>query len=136
MSIPITSMSASRFSTEVNCTRVRSDLLPVDLARARIGEHFARPAIDGARRTEHCFGRFGQYVAMDVDGEVLAARMRRPGKPTGDACIGRQATEQHLRGSRIYEAPDLRRIHAGKTHAIERPRLGREVFAGHRLRQS
>ena len=86
MSIPITSMSASRFSTEVNCTRVRSRLLPVDLARARIGEHIARATLDRAGRAEHRLGQLGQHMAVDIDGEVLAARMWRAGE-TGPGCV-------------------------------------------------
>ena len=75
-------------------------LLPVDLARARIGEHIARPAFDLTGGAEHRLGHLGQHVAVDIDGEVLAARMRWTGEPTWDARIGRKTTEQHLCNSR------------------------------------
>ena len=110
-------------------------LLPVYLARARIGEHFARPTIDGARCTEHCFGRFGQHVAMNVDGEMPAARMWRAREPTWNSCVRRQAGEQHLRAPHFHDTPDLRRAHSGKTHAVQRARLAGKIPAGHRACQ-
>ena len=71
-------------------------LLPVDLARARVGEHVARPALHLTGGAEHRLGRLGQHVAMDIDREVLAARMRRAGEPAWNARIGWETTEQHL----------------------------------------
>ena len=50
------------------------------LAKTSRGRRSTRPA---SRNIASAL--FGQQVAVDIDGEVLAARMRRTGKAAGDA---------------------------------------------------
>jgi hypothetical protein len=82
-------------------------LLFVYVARAWIGEHVAWPSLDQTGGTEHRLGRLGQHMAMDIDGEMPSARMRRPGKATWNLRVGWQATEQHLCKSCFYNTRDL-----------------------------
>src|SRR5215472_17999799 len=80
-------------------------LLPVDLARALVGEFL--PRVPRRRRVarDHLRGLRGQHVTMDVDGEPFAACTSRPRKTARNLRPWRQTFEQHHAPSSVLAHP-------------------------------
>ena len=88
MSIPIRSMSSSRFSTEVNWMRVRSACWRLTSRVRGIGVDFARMPRRVGVAGDHLGRLRRQHVAMDVDREPFSAAVGGPGKRPGIAAPG------------------------------------------------
>jgi hypothetical protein len=71
-------------------------VLAIDLATARVGLCLEKPARDGLVVLDHRRGLEAGHMAMDVEGEPLAAGMRGTRKASRDRCPFRQTGEQHL----------------------------------------
>ena len=77
-------------------------LRSLHLAGPVVGKPHRRVALGVPERRHQLVGRIEMDMAMDVDREPFAARMRRTGEPAGDAGAGRQTGEQH---SILHDGP-------------------------------
>jgi hypothetical protein len=77
-------------------------VLTVDVLAARVRLRFQKPTRHGLVALDHGGGLDAGHVAVNVDGEPLAAGMHGTRETSGDSCPLRQAGEQHPRTPLIY----------------------------------